>query len=476
MTIGTLLWLLPLAAIAAGCARFSDDSGMNTVAEAARREFGVEPVKIVSETQAEAARARVRTLLARPLDANTAVELALLNNRGLQAAYNELGLSEVSYVEAALPPSPRLSLERMSGGGVVEIELRLVANLLSLLTMPARRQIAAEQFRQAQTRAIDATFRLAAATRRAHVRAVAAAQTVDLLEKARVTTDAAADLMQKLGETGGATRLDQARTAGHHAETAALLARARLAARLEREALTRLLGLWGQDIAFKLPATLPALPRAPRAAERIENEAVLRNVELALARHEYEATAKGLGLAESTRYISMLELGGIAQRERESADGTTTRTSRRGIELELRVPIFDLGETTERRAGEQYLRAYNRLIETATNVRSEARAAYQAYRASLDIARQYRDRVVPLRQTAADEALLRYNGMLIDVFPLLATAREAVAGNAAAIEAARDFFLAEIDLKAATIGGGGAGRTAAAAGGTTPSRAPAEDH
>jgi len=62
--------------------------------------------------------------------------------------------------------------------------------------------------------------------------------------------------------------------------------------------------------------------------------------------------------------------------------------------------------------------------------------------------------VLPLRRIVAQETLLQYNGMLIDVFDLLTEARERVFVNIAAIAARKSFFQAEIELRAAVIGGG----------------------
>ena len=63
-------------------------------------------MKIDSRDKEAHAAARVKQLLAKPLTAASAVQIALLNNRGLQAAYNELGISEAQMVEASLPPAP----------------------------------------------------------------------------------------------------------------------------------------------------------------------------------------------------------------------------------------------------------------------------------------------------------------------------------------------------------------------------------
>ena len=64
----------------------------------------------------------------------------------------------------------------------------------------------------------------------------------------------------------------------------------------------------------------------------------------------------------------------------------------------------------------------------------------------------YRREVLPLRKIISDETLLRYNAMQIDVFALLAEARQRIAATIAAIEAQRDFWLADVDLATAVVG------------------------
>jgi outer membrane protein TolC len=437
-----------------GCAEFSPDGGMSAVTQAAQRDLGAAAAKISTDAQAAQRRARVDALLAAPLGADQAVEIALLSNRGLQAAYNDLGLAEAAAVGASLPPNPRFSLERIAAGPALGYELRLIGNILALATLPARREIAQAQFRQAQSRAIEATFRLAIDTRRAYLRALAAAQLASLLEQSRGSADAAAELMRRLGETGGANKLDQARTAAFYAELSAQLAQARLRARVEKEALTRLLGLWGKDVDFRLPPALPALPPSLHAVDNIEAEAIRRRVDLTIARQELDVLARSLKLTQATRSVSLIELSGIGVRDRERGEDGTRRHTGGGFELEIEIPLFDGGEVADRQAQEAYRRAVNRLAEKAINARSEARAAWQTRRGAWDIARLYQGRVLPLRRTISEEVLLRYNAMQIDVFELLVEARERIASNMAALEARRDFFLAEADLQAALIGGG----------------------
>jgi outer membrane protein TolC len=458
--------VIALAIALPGCGKFSADSGMDGVARDVRQETGKDVVKISSVEQAQQAKERVAALLAQPLSADAAVQVALLSNRDLQAAYNDLGISEAAYVQASLPPNPGISLMQIAGSGVANFEFRLIEDILGLFTLSRRTAIAAEHFEHARHQAVATTLRLAIDARRAHVKAIAAQQQVGFLEQARSTTDAAARLVTKLGETGGGDQLDQAELAAFYAELSAQLAQARLTARRERETLTRLMGLWGGDVSFKLPAVLPPLPSSLDTMAAVEVEAINRRVDLVVARHDVVAFAKSLSLTDATRYVSMVQLAGIANNETANPNTNNNNSiGRVGAQIDLTIPIFDTGEARLRTARETYMRAVNILTARAVDARSEARIAYETYRGTYDIARFYRDRVLPLRQIVSTEIALRYNnaivageGMRVDLFKYLTDARVRITANAAALDARREFFIADADFQAAmTIGGGASG-------------------
>lgn len=442
--------------LAGGCAQFTGNGGMDPVTDGVRREIGKDAVRLSDPEAARRVRERVQALLSEPLTEDSAVQIALLNNRGLQAAYNDLGISEADYVQATLPANPTITVSRVFGtGNFAEVGFQLVGNLLAYATLPRRREIAKREFEEDRYRAVATTLSLSVDARRAYVRAVAAGQLLTLLEQARQTADASANMMKQLGETGAANKLDQARVTTFYAELSAQVAQARLAVKREREALNRLLGLWGSDLDYKLPARLPALPAAADNQSDVEVEAMRRRVDLIILRYEIVTLARSVGFVEATRYLSFLELGLGFRNEVETNDaGEQSSKNRYGLDLGIVIPIFDTGEARVTKAREIYMRAINRLTERSVNARSEARLAYSTYRATYDIAKYYQNRILPLRRQISSEVLLRYNGMLVDVFEVLVEERDRIAANVAALNALRDFNLAIADLQAALIVGG----------------------
>lgn len=255
----------------------------------------------------------------------------------------------------------------------------------------------------------------------------------------------------------------QAREQVFYAELTGQIAKARLEARLAKEELTRLMGLWGADIEYTIPNRLPPLPKALAKRDMIEAEALQRRVDLQMARLDLEATARSFKLTEATRYVTDLEIRSGFETERELEDGEKHKQTTGNAELEFVIPIFDSGQARMRESELAYMRAANLLAEKAVNVRSEARSAYQAYRSNYDIARHYRNSVVPLRTKIEEQSLLTYNGMITNTFELLADSREKVNSSLLAINAKRDFWLADVSLAPAIYGGG----TGAAAGAET---------
>ena len=455
-----------------GCATFSNDGGLDAVSAMTTERTGQTARLAKPAGDANAAfdviSGQLEPLLAKPLTPDGAVQIAMLNNKGLQASLAGLGIAEADLVQAGRMRNPGLSFARMRGGEDVEIERGIMFDLVGLLTIPIRRGIEQRRFEQAKLQAALQAVQLAADTRRAYFNAVAAQQTARYMEQVQASTEAGAELARRMAMVGNWSKLDQARQQIFYAEATAQVARARHNATAAREQLARLLGLWGANAAFQLPERLPDLPQAPNEMATAEQQAMSQRLDVQMARQDVDATASALGLTRATGFVNVFDAGYTSKSE-------TGNPRANGYEIELQLPIFDWGGARTAKAEAAYRQSVQRTADTAVRARSQVREAYSAYRTSYDLARHYRDEVVPLRKKISDEVLLRYNGMLASVFELLADARDQAGSVNAAIEAQRDFWIAETDMQAA-INGGGNGTGALPMRGAAFAAGAAEEH
>ena len=455
---------LATAVTATGCATFSADGGFGPVEQSARERLGKEVVWSRSDADRDLIAERVEALLARPLGADEAVQVALLNHRGLQAAFQELGIAEADVVGAGRLPNPGFSFGRLTRGDEVEYERGIHFNLARLIAMPLIGPIEARRFEQTRQRVTMTMLDHAADTRLAFYDAVAAEEAVRFAARIRQAADASAELARRMAQVGNFTRLQRAREQSFQADALLNLARAEQARIASRERLTRLLGLWGPQTSFRLPERLPDLPAAPEDAPDIERTGLATRLDVQAARLGAEQTARNLGLTRTTRFINVLELGLVSNRSNQAP-------TQRGWEVAFELPLFDWSGSRVARAEAIYRQALDRAADAAITARSEIREAYGAYRSAYDIARYYRDEVVPLRNRIAEENLLRYNGMLIGVFDLLADARAQIAGVQGYLGALHAFWSARARLDRALVGrpgssADGPGTSVSAAAGT----------
>lgn len=441
----------------AGCATFSEDRGFSAVETAAKDRLGKETKRLRSEAESESAVQAVGKLLEKPLSVDDAEQIALLNNRGLQATYAELGIAEADLIQAGRMTNPHFAFLRTQQGGERKLEWALTFPIIDLLTMSLRTKIEGRRFEETKLAVAGRVLELAYDTRRAYYQAVAAEELVRYLEQVKGAAEASAELARRMARAGNFSRLTQMREQVFYAETIARLAQAQRAATAQRERLTQLLGLFGEDMRFRLAERLPDLPGEQPVWTDLEAKAIAERLDIQVLKLQTESLAASLGLSRATRFINVLEFG--PARTKEDPDPW-----KRGYEISLQLPIFDWGDARVGKAEELYMQSVHRVAELATNARSEVRDAYAGTRTAWETAKHYRDEIVPLRKKIGEENLLRYNGMLISVFELLADAREQVASVSAYIGLLRDFWLSETDLRAALNGaGGGGGRRVAGA-------------
>lgn len=451
MNLAARIMSMAAAGLLAGCASLQIERNVADAGDLARDVAGTEPRLLRTESDRGAARAEVNRLLADPLGADGAVRIAVAHGASLQAALFDNAARSAAATQSARLPNPLFTftwLERRGDvhGHELDIERALAFSVLDLLLLPARLRAVDYQQQQLRLRTAGDIVQAAVEARQAWVRAVAAQQAATYARQVKDSADASAELARRMQAVGNFSRLQRAREQAFYADAVTQLARAQQAALAAREALVRTLGLdAGQAARLRLPERLPDLPEAPRDEFVMARIALEERLDVRMARADLEYLARQQGLTRITSFVNGLELSGLRTSE-------TGQPPQKGYEIEMPLPVFDFGDARRAQAEATYMAALNRAALVGSHATSQVRETYGAYRMAYDVARHYRDEVVPLRKSIADEMLLKYNGMLIGVFELLAETRAQIATVTQAIDAEREFWIAEAALRASVIG------------------------
>jgi outer membrane protein TolC len=445
---------LPAAAAAmlalAGCANLNIDQAVQETNQAAAG-FTSGKLELSRTDQQRQSRERLSSeLLARPLSMDDAVQLALANSPSVQALIAQSWSEMATASQAGRISNPIFTFERVRIGEELEIGRLLSFGLLDLLTLPRRQAIARNQVAQAKTELSATVVEQVSQVRQAWVRAVAARQLLSYAQQVNRSAQASAELARRMQQVGNFTKLQRARQHAFYADATAQLASAIHAATAAREELVRQLGLSTEQAReMKLPDRLPELPKEPKAPGDVSAAALQQRLDVQLAKLQLDVAGRSQGLALLN---SLFDVEAGVRRDTIFDNHEGTKQTARGWEVEIRLPLFDWGGAQRAQMNAQSLLAANRYDAVIRSASSQLRESYSAYRTALDLAKHYRDEVVPLRTTISEENVLRYNGMLIGVFELLADHRDQVSTVMAAINAQQQFWLADLGLAATLIG------------------------
>ena len=436
--------------VLAGCASVNIDE---TVADTnnANSTFTGGKLELSRTDQQRQARSKLsKELLAKPLSMDDAVQLALTNSPAVQTLLAQSWADMAQANQNGRISNPLFTFERITFGNELEIGRLLSFGLLDLLTLPRRMSIAQGQVAQARVQLTSSVVDQVTQVRQAWVRAVAAQQLLQYANQVNASAQASAELARRMQQVGNFSKLQRARQQAFYADSVAQLASSQHAATAAREELTRLLGLTDEQAGqLKLLERLPDLPKEARQSAAVSTTATGQRLDVQMARMQLDAAGQSQGLNLITSLVDV-ELGIRRDTVFDNAEGTST--PRKGYELGIRLPIFDWGSAKRDAMNAQSLAAANRYEGTVRGASSQLRESYSAYRTAYDVAKHYRDEIVPLRKAMSDEITLLYNGMFISVFELLADMRDQVSSVTAAINASQQFWLADAALAASITG------------------------
>ena len=427
--------------LVSGCASMALDAGFQDIRTALEER---QQVRIFwnngTDLDKEAAD-RLAAILSRELTADDAVQIALLNNRELQAAYSDLGVAQADLVQAGLLSNPIFDAVvkfPVSGRSRPDLELGAAMNFLNILYIPLRKRVAAARFDETKTRVTGAVLDFAGRVRSAFYAYEADEQMLELRRTTVQALSASFELTRRLHDAGNLSDLDFARERAQLEAGKLALRSAEIAVRHSREALNDLMGLWGAQTQWQTAGRLPGTPDQSLETKDIERLALERSLDLTQARQRIATMGEELGLTRWTALLPEFSAGPLGERN----DGAWEV----GPKLDFPLPLFDQGQARLGRTAAELRRFQQEYYALAVRVRANARQVRDRFEGAGDRAVYYRDILLPLHERIVNEAQLQYNAMQLGPLQLLRAREQQIQTAVAYVEALRDYWLARGDL------------------------------
>ena len=439
---GRLLGVAVLLGLAAGCASMEDKAGLKQVGADVQGRIGQRVVWNQGMEDDRKVAQELAKVLEGELTADAAVQSALLNNRRLQAKFEDLGIAQADLVQAGLLSNPVFSIMARfpDGGGGTNLELGINQQFMELVSLPLRKKVAKSHFEQAQAQVADVVLDLAAQTRQAFVELQFAQQTVEMRQWIQRAAQASEEAALRLREAGNTRQLDleSERATAQQAELDLESAQREVAA--AREKLVRLMGLPAWSKATKITTRMPEVPEERFDAPSLERQAMDERLDLMAARHAAEAAAQSLGIAKIQLWLEGSSIG--VDTERDVSGSRVT-----GPRADVPIPLFDQGQAVRAKAKAQLRQMRQNYLALKTEVASEIRDSLTRLAVSASHARRYQHTLLPLRERITHLTQLQYNAMQVSVFQLMQAKQQEVMAGQAYLGSLRDYWLARSSLE-----------------------------
>jgi outer membrane protein, heavy metal efflux system len=390
----------------------------------------------------------VQKLLKKPLTVASAVQIALLNNHGLQVTFEEVGIAQADVIEAVTLPNPSVDFEvqfPLVAGTLNRYAWLVAQEFVQILMIPLKKKISEEQLEAVELRVADETLELVEKVKAAFSMVQADQQLISRLKLIQETNAASLELAQKQYKAGNITDLALLQLQASYSQGRLDIAKAETDLRDKREELTRLLGLWGAQTGWQIQADLMPIPDSEFSVKRLESLAVTQRLDLRAAHRNLTSVVTALGLTRIYRWVPVLEFGFAGERD---IDGALNM----GPSFRLEVPIFNQGQSRLARAAAELRRAQNRLAGLAVEIRSETRQFRDRLINLRDMAKFYHDDVLPTRIKILNKALLEYNAMQLSPYELFLAKSQELEAERNYIDTLRDYWITRAKLER-TVGG-----------------------
>lgn len=428
-----------------GCSTVSQNDVFDSMNRMTAERGGGELKWLKTPQEVQDVQKSVNLFLEKPLSEEDAVRITLINNRALQQTYEQIGIAQSELVQAGLMSNPLLGYSIGHGGGITRSGVTVELAFLDLLWIPLRRELGGLALEETKLKVGDEVLRSVRDARKRYIDARVAQERVRLNSDVLKSHEATLQLAMRQYTAGNLPKRDVLKIEDGYARTRLESIRLARDDAMAREALNKILGIYGEQTYYTLseePLSIGAQPREDGSLERL---AMVNRLDIAAAQKRVEFAAKEAGYTEKTRLLSEVTLEGGSEK-------STGENRFNTVGIKIPLPIFDMGQARLSRTQALYNQSVQHLVELAVNVRSEVREAYAATRYDYDIAREYEESIVPVNQHILEQTQLYYNGMLDGIYELLADQRRYSDVKMQSVMAIGEYKKAQANL-AYTLGG-----------------------
>jgi outer membrane protein, heavy metal efflux system len=390
----------------------------------------------------------VQKLLKKPLTVASAVQIALLNNRGLQATFEEVGIAQADVIEAVTLPNPSVDFEVQFPfvAGTLNRYAWLVAQeFVQILMIPLKKKFTEERLEAVELRVADETLALVEKVKVAYFMVQADQQLISRLKLIQETNAASLELGHEQYKAGNITDLALLQLQASYSQGRLDIAKAETDLRDKREELTRLLGLWGSQTAWQIQGDIMPIPDTEFSVKGLESLAVAQRLDLRAAHRNLTSILTALGLTRIYRWVPVLEFGFAGERD---VDGALNM----GPSFRLEVPIFNQGQARLAKAAAELRRAENRFAALAVEIRSQTRELRDRLISLRDMAKFYHDDLLPTHIKIVNKTLIQYNAMQLGPYELFLAKSQEMEAERSYIDTVRDYWITRARLER-TVGG-----------------------
>ena len=392
--------------------------------------------------------ATVDRLFRKPLTVSSAVQIALLNNRNLQATFEDVGIAKSDVLEAVTIPNPTVDFEvqfPVAASQANRYAWLIAQDFVRILLIPLKKRIAEEKLRAVELRVADEVLEVVTAVKVACF-TVQADQEMLAKSKMIYESDAAAlDLSQKQFEAGNITDLSLLQIQSEYNASRLGLAKAEMELRQHREELNRLLGAWGPQTDWRIAGELPDVPENDFSLRRLETLAVTQRADLQASHRELTSLASALGLTKVYRWVPVLDFGFAGEKD---VDGALNM----GPSFRLEIPVFNQGQSRISRGEAELRQASAKFEALAVDIRSRVRELRDKLLSLRDQAEFFRRNVLPIREQIVARSLRQYNAMQLGPYDLFRAKADQFAAEKEATATQRDYWITRAQLER-TVGG-----------------------